>query len=89
MPRSRVSEIGNKGVIADISKSGSHLGEATTKDENYKGCELYGFMDYVLEKSNDCKKIEWYYQIRFYIIDNNWSIFVEAKDEGDQSSTTL
>ena len=41
----------------DISRDGSHLGEASLKDENYKGCDVYGYMDYVINNcSKDCAK---------------------------------
>ena len=41
----------------DISSTGSHLGEANIKDENYRACDIFGYMDYVIErKSLDCER---------------------------------
>lgn len=51
----RFLDLGVKGVTVDISSSASHLGESSIKDENYKGCEMFGYMDYVIKKiSKDC-----------------------------------
>jgi len=55
----RVKQLGIKGTTVDISSSASHLGEASIKDENYKGCDVFGYMDYVLNKvSKDCTFID-------------------------------
>lgn len=43
-------------MTVNISESASHLGEASIKDENLKACEIYGLMDYVINKiSLDCE----------------------------------
>lgn len=39
-----------------ISSTGSHLGEASIKDENYRICDIYGYMDHVIDNcSRDCQ----------------------------------
>ena len=43
-----------KGVSVDISETGSHLGEASIKEENYRACDVFGYMDFVINNSNDC-----------------------------------
>ena len=43
-------------LTVDISDTGSHLGEASVKEENYRACDVFGFMDYVVERSKDCNK---------------------------------
>ena len=42
-------------LMVDISDTGSHLGEASVKEENYRACDVFGYMDYVLERSKDCR----------------------------------
>ena len=42
-------------LIVDISDTGSHLGEANVKEENYRACDVFGYMDYVVDKSRDCR----------------------------------
>jgi hypothetical protein len=42
-------------LTVDISDTGSHLGEASVKEENYRACDVYAYMDYVLERSKDCR----------------------------------
>lgn len=45
-----------KGVTVDISKTASHLGEGSAAEENLKGCDMFGYMDYVINRiSKDCK----------------------------------
>ena len=52
---SRLGELGKKGLTVDISETASHLGEVVVADENMKGCEMFAYMDYVLnEASKDC-----------------------------------
>jgi len=51
----RFANLGKIGLTIDISSTASHLGEASIKDENYKGCDIFGYMDYVINQiSHDC-----------------------------------
>lgn len=55
LDNARFSDLGKKGLTVDISSTASHLGEASIKDENYKGCDIFGYMDYVINQiSHDC-----------------------------------
>ena len=57
MDSSRVDHVGTKNLSVDISETGSHLGEASIKDENYRACNVFGYMDYVVDyQSRDCRK---------------------------------
>lgn len=57
MDSSRVDHVGTKNLSVDISETGSHLAEASIKDENYRACNVFGYMDYVVEyQSRDCRK---------------------------------
>ena len=57
MDSSRVEHVGIKNVSVDISETGSHLGEASIKDENYRACNIFGYMDYVVDyQSRDCSR---------------------------------
>ena len=49
------SEDGELGLLVNISESGSHLGEANVRDENYRACDVFGYMDYVVESSKDVR----------------------------------
>ncbi len=55
LPNRRLERVGMKGVTVDISTTGSHVGEASIKDENYRACDIFGYMDYVIDHcSKDC-----------------------------------
>ena len=59
LPNRRVEGVGVKGVTTDISVTGSHLGEASIKDENFRSCDVFGYMDYVIDHcSKDCSKVQ-------------------------------
>ena len=54
----KLKAIGTKGLSVDISETGSHLGESSIKDENYRACDVFGYMDYVIEElSKDCNVV--------------------------------
>lgn len=55
LDNARFDGFGVKGTTVDISASASHLGEASIKDENYRGCDVFGYMDFVIAASKDCK----------------------------------
>ena len=52
-------KVEGRGVSVDVSDSGSHLGEASVRDENERACEVFGWMDYVVEgRSKDCRAVD-------------------------------
>jgi hypothetical protein len=53
----KIEGLGGNGAVVSISATGSHLGEASIQDENYRACDVFGYMDYVLECSKDCRVI--------------------------------
>lgn len=51
--------VGLKGITTAISETGSHVGEASISEENMRACDVFGYMDYVVDYgSKDCKKVD-------------------------------
>ena len=39
-----------------VHDGASHLGSSNVMEENYNNCEIYGFLEYLVDEgSNDCK----------------------------------